>query len=49
LRIAVIDSSPRAFNFWKGEGVIELLRKPAMDFAGQAIVMERAFPTYAIE
>jgi diamine N-acetyltransferase len=48
LRIAVIDSNPRAFNFWKSEGFIELLRKPAMDFAGQAIVMERAFPTAAI-
>jgi GNAT superfamily N-acetyltransferase len=42
LRIAVIDTNPRAFEFWKREGFIELLRKPAMDFDGQAIVMERA-------
>ena len=44
LRIAVIDTNPGAFEFWKREGFIELLRKPAMDFAGQAIVMERALP-----
>jgi GNAT superfamily N-acetyltransferase len=48
LRIAVIDTNPRAFNFWKREGFVELLRKPAMDFAGQAIVMERALPAAAI-
>ncbi|RQM43981.1 GNAT family N-acetyltransferase [Paraburkholderia bannensis] len=48
LRIAVIDTNPRAFNFWKREGFVELLRKPAMDFAGQAIVMERALPVHAI-
>jgi hypothetical protein len=42
LRIAVIDTTPRAFELWKREGFIELLRKPAMDFDGQAIVMERA-------
>jgi len=44
LRIAVLDTNPRAFRFWEREGFIELLRKPAMDFAGQAIVMERALP-----
>ncbi|WP_322013533.1 GNAT family N-acetyltransferase [Paraburkholderia sp. J12] len=42
LRIAVLDTNPRALKFWEREGFIELLRKPAMDFAGQAIVMERA-------
>ncbi|WP_244107239.1 GNAT family N-acetyltransferase [Burkholderia sp. BCC0419] len=44
LRLAVIDTNPRAVEFWKREGFIELLRKPAMDFDGQAIVMERALP-----
>ncbi|RKT21155.1 acetyltransferase (GNAT) family protein [Paraburkholderia sp. RAU2J] len=44
LRIAVIDTNPRALAFWEREGFIELLRKPAMDFVGQAIVMERALP-----
>jgi len=38
LRLAVIDTNPRALDFWKREGFIELVRKPAMDFAGQAIV-----------
>lgn len=44
LRIAALDTNPRAFAFWEREGFIELLRKPAMDFAGHAIVMERALP-----
>lgn len=44
LQIAVIDTNPRAFDFWKREGFIELFRKPAMDFVGQAIVMERLLP-----
>lgn len=42
LRIAVIDTNPRALAFWEREGFVELLGKPAMDFAGQAIVMQRA-------
>lgn len=46
LRIAVIDTNPRAFEFWKREGFIELLRKPAMDFDAQAIIMKRALPAY---
>ena len=44
LRIAALDTNPRAFAFWEREGFIELLRKPAMNFAGQAIVMDRALP-----
>ncbi|OLL27228.1 GNAT family N-acetyltransferase [Burkholderia sp. SRS-W-2-2016] len=48
LRIAVIDTNPRAFNFWKREGFIELLRRPAINFASHAIVMERALPADAI-
>ncbi|MBJ9625861.1 GNAT family N-acetyltransferase [Burkholderia multivorans] len=47
LRIAVIDTNPRALEFWKREGFIELLRKPAIDYAGQAIVMERGLVTPA--
>lgn len=47
LRIAVIDTNPRALAFWEREGFIELLRKPAMDYAGQAIVMQRVLPAAA--
>ncbi|AJC23040.2 GNAT family N-acetyltransferase [Pandoraea pulmonicola] len=47
LRLAVLDTNPRAFDFWKREGFVELLRKPAMGFAGRAIVMERLMPAVA--
>ena len=42
LRIAVIETNPRALKFWRREGFTELYRKPAAGFTGQAIVLERA-------
>lgn len=47
LRLAVLGTNPRAFDFWKREGFVELLRKPTMRFAGQTIVMERPIPVVA--
>lgn len=47
MRIAVIEHNVRALAFWQREGFVEILRKPAPGFTGQAIVMERALPTRA--
>lgn len=47
MRIAVIEHNVRALAFWQREGFVEIMRKPAPGFAGQAIVMERALRAQA--
>jgi len=42
LRLAVVDRNARALAFWQREGFRELYRKPGTQYAGHAIVMERA-------
>ena len=42
LRLAVIDKNERALAFWRREGFRELCRKPAINFAGDAIVLHKA-------
>ena len=42
LRIAVIAHNKRARKFWEREGFVELYRKPSSQYAGEAIVMQRA-------
>lgn len=41
LRLAVIETNPRAIAFWRREGFAELYRKPSSAHTGDAIVMER--------
>ena len=41
LRLAVIETNPRALAFWRREGFVQRLRKPSPGFTGAAIVMER--------
>lgn len=40
LRLAVIDKNKRALGFWLSQGFRELYRKPALQYRGDAIVMQ---------
>lgn len=41
LRIAVVESNVKAFNFWLREGFIELFRKKSSEYDRTVIIMER--------
>lgn len=44
LRVAVEENNPRALAFWRREGFVERLRRPAHGIAGTAVVLERDNP-----
>lgn len=41
MRLAVIDTNPRALAFWQREGFCEIYRKATQAFTGDAIVMQK--------